>query len=160
MLGHVWLFATPWIAACQASLSFTISWSLIKLMSIVSVMPSNHLILRGPLFLLPSIFPSIRVFSNESALHFRWPKYWSKYYSSYIQQKSLVSDSWIIGDQSSYSEDSCYVASVSRILLCSIALMPWVKLCAIRKFRLPKTTEIWEFPEFTTHHEEITYACL
>ena len=69
--------ATPDTAACQASLSFTVSWSLLKLMSIESVMPSNHLILRHPLLLLPSIFPSIRDFSNESALPIRWPKYWS-----------------------------------------------------------------------------------
>ena len=69
-------FATPWTAACQASLSITNSRSLLKLMSIESVMPSNHLILCRPLLLLPSIFPSIRVFSNESALHIRWPKYW------------------------------------------------------------------------------------
>ena len=67
---------TPWTAARQASLSFTISQSLFKLMSIESVMPSNHLILCHPLLLLPSIFPSIRVFSDESALHIRWPKYW------------------------------------------------------------------------------------
>ena len=71
------LFATPWTAACQASLSFTISQSLLKFVSIESVMPSNHLILCHPLLLLPSIFPKIRVFSNESALHIRWPKYWS-----------------------------------------------------------------------------------
>ena len=69
--------ATPWIAAHQASLSITNSQSPPKLMSIESVMPSNHLILCHPLLLLPSIFPSIRVFSNESALHIRWPKYWS-----------------------------------------------------------------------------------
>ena len=69
--------ATPWTAACQASLSFTISWSLLKLMSVESVMPSNHLILCHPLLLQPSIFPSIRVSSNESALRIRWPKYWS-----------------------------------------------------------------------------------
>ena len=68
---------TPWTAACQASLSFTISWSLLKLMAIELVMPSNHLILCHPLLLPPSIFPSIRVFSNESALCIRWPKYWS-----------------------------------------------------------------------------------
>ena len=68
---------TPWTAARQASLSFTISWSLLKLMSIESVIPSNHLILCHPPLLLPSIFPSIRVFSNESALHIKWPKYWS-----------------------------------------------------------------------------------
>ena len=69
--------ATPWTTACQASLSFTRSWSLFKLMSIELVMPSNHLFLYRPLLLLPSIFPSIRVFSNELALHIRWPKYWS-----------------------------------------------------------------------------------
>ena len=68
---------TLWTAACQASLSVTNSWSPLKPMSIGSVMPSNHLILFCPLLLLPSIFPSIRVFSNESALHIRWPKYWS-----------------------------------------------------------------------------------
>ena len=75
-LGRVRLFATPWTAACQASPSITNSWSLPKLVSIESVIPSNHLILCRPL-LLPSIFPSIRVFSNESVLHIRWPKYWS-----------------------------------------------------------------------------------
>ena len=76
-LSRVWLFATSWTAAHQASLFITNSQSLLKLMSIGSVMPSNHLILCCPLFLLPSIFPSIRVFSNESVLHIRWPKYWS-----------------------------------------------------------------------------------
>ena len=75
--SRVRLFATPWTAACQASSSITNSRSLPKLMSIESVMPSNHLILSRPLLLLPSIFPSIRVFSNESALCIRWPKYWS-----------------------------------------------------------------------------------
>ena len=74
-LGCVWLFMTPWTAARQASLSFTISWSLLKLMSIESMMPSNHLILCHPFS--PSIFPSIRVFSNESVLRIRWPKDWS-----------------------------------------------------------------------------------
>ena len=76
-LSRVQLFVTPWTAACQASLSITNSWSLPKLMSIELVLPSNHLILCHPLLLLPSIFPSIRVFSNESALCIRWPKYWS-----------------------------------------------------------------------------------
>ena len=76
-LSHVQLFATPWTAACQASLSITISWSLLKIMSTVLVMPSNHLIFCRPLLLLPSIFPRIRVFSNESVLHIRWLKYWS-----------------------------------------------------------------------------------
>ena len=73
----VWLCATPWTAACQASLSITNSQILFKLMSIKLVMPSNHLILCHPLLLPPSTFPSIRVFSNESVLHITWPKYWS-----------------------------------------------------------------------------------
>ena len=76
-LSHVRLFATPWTTAHQASLSITNSLSLLKLMSIELVMTSNHLILCHPLLLLPSIFPSIRVFSNESVLCIRWPKYWS-----------------------------------------------------------------------------------
>jgi len=76
-LSHVRLFATPWTAAHQASVSITNSWSLLKLMSIELVMPSNHLILCRPLLLLPSIFPNIRVFYKESVLHIRWPKYWS-----------------------------------------------------------------------------------
>ena len=76
-VAHVRLFATPWITARQASLSITNSWSSLKLMSIESVMPSSHLILCRPLLLLPLIPPSIRVFSNESTLHMRWPKFWS-----------------------------------------------------------------------------------
>ena len=76
-VSFVWLFVTPWTAAHQASLSFIIPWSLLKLMSIELVMPSNHLILCCPLLLLPSVFPSIRVFSDELSLPLRWPKYWS-----------------------------------------------------------------------------------
>ena len=76
-LSRVWLFATPWTTVCQASLSITNSRNLPKLMSSEPVMPSNHLILCCPLLLLPSIFSNIRVFSNESALRIRWPKYWS-----------------------------------------------------------------------------------
>ena len=76
-LSHVQLFGTPWTAARQACLSITNSQSLLKLMSIESVMPPNHLIFCRPFLLPPSIFPSIRVFSNESALRIRWPKYWS-----------------------------------------------------------------------------------
>ena len=91
LLSHVPLFATPWTAARQASLSFTISWSLIKLMSMESVMPSNHPILCRPFLLLPSIFPSTRVFSNESALHIRWPKYWSFSISPSSEYSGLVS---------------------------------------------------------------------
>ena len=90
-LSHVQLFATSWTAACQVSLSFTISLSLLELMSIESVMPSSHLILCHPLLLLPSILPSIRGFSNESALCIRWPKYWSFSFSI-----SLSNDSGLI----------------------------------------------------------------
>ena len=81
VVSHVRRFATPWTAARQASLSLTNSWSLLKLMSIESVMLSIHLILCHPL-LLPSVFPSIRIFSNELALHIRWPKYWSFSFSN------------------------------------------------------------------------------
>ena len=77
LLSHVQLFVTPLTVAHQASLSITISWSLLKLMFIELVMPSNHLILCRPLFFLPSIFPSIRILSNESVPHIRWSKYWS-----------------------------------------------------------------------------------
>ena len=76
-LSHVWLFVTPWTAACQASLSITNSWTLLKFMSIESVIPSNHVILCHPLLLLPSILANIRVFSNESGLCIKWPKYCS-----------------------------------------------------------------------------------
>ena len=89
-LSHVRLFATPWTAACQASLSFTISRSFLKLMSIESVMPFNHLVLYRPL-LLPSIFPSIGVFSNETVLHIRWPKYWSFSISPSSEYSGLIS---------------------------------------------------------------------
>ena len=82
LLSHVWLFATPWTAVCQASLFFTISQSLLKLMSIDSVISSNHLILCWSLLLLPSVFPSIRVFSSESALRIKWLKYWSFSFSN------------------------------------------------------------------------------
>ena len=81
-LSRVWLFATPWITAHQASLSITNSRSSLKLMSIESMMPSSHLILCRPLLLLPPIPPSIRVFSSESTLHMKWPKYWSFSFST------------------------------------------------------------------------------
>ena len=92
-LSHVQLFVTPWTAACQASLSITNSRSLLKFMSIESVMPSNHLILCYPLLLLPSIFPNIRVFSNELALSITWPKYWSFSFniSPSIEHPGLIS---------------------------------------------------------------------
>ena len=90
-LSHVRLFVTPWTAAHQASLFLTISWSLLKLMSIELVMSSNHLILCYPFFLLPSVFPSIRVFSNELALHNRWPKYWNYSISPSNEYSGLIS---------------------------------------------------------------------
>ena len=90
-LSHVWLFVTPWTAARQASLSLTISLSLLKLISIESVMPSNHLVICRPLLLLPSIFPSIRVISNESALRMRWPKYRNFSFSISPEYSGLIS---------------------------------------------------------------------
>ena len=87
-LSHVQLFETPWTAAHQAALSFTFSWSLLKPMSIESVMPSSHLILCHHLLFLPSIFPSIMVFFNESALCIRWPEYWSFSFSEYSNKYS------------------------------------------------------------------------
>ena len=89
--SHVRFLETPFTAACQASLSFTISWSLLKLMSIESVMPSNHLILCHTLFLLPLDFSSIRVFSNDLTLHITWPKYWSFSISSSKAYSGLIS---------------------------------------------------------------------
>ena len=95
-LSRVWLFATPWTAAHQASLSITNSQSSPKLMSIELMMSSNHLIFCRPLLLLPSIFPSIRVFSNESALHIRWPKYWSfSFYISPSNEHSGLISFWM-----------------------------------------------------------------
>ena len=91
LLVRVQLCVTSWTAACQASLSFTISRSLLKLMSIESVMPCNHLTLYRPLLLLLSFFPSIRVFSNESALHIRWPEYWSFIVSPSNEYYGLIS---------------------------------------------------------------------
>ena len=100
MLSHIWLFATPWTAACQASLSMTNSQSLLKLMSIEMVMPSNHLVLCHPLLLLPSILPNIRLFFNGSVLCSWWPKYWgfsfsispSNEYSGLISYRMVLLD--------------------------------------------------------------------
>ena len=89
--SHVWLFATPWTATRQASLSITNSWSLLKLMFIESVIPSNHFILCRCLLLPPSIFLSIRIFSNELVLHIRWPKYWSFSFSPSNEYSGLIS---------------------------------------------------------------------
>ena len=98
LLSRVWLFVTPWTTTPQASLSFTVSLSLLKLIPIESVMPSNDLILCCPLLFLPSIFPSIRVFSSESALHIRWPKHWSFRFSISPSNKysGMISFSWLV----------------------------------------------------------------
>ena len=108
LLTHIWLFETPWTAAGQASLSFTISQSLLKLVSIELVMPSKHLILCRPL-LLPSNFSNISVFSNESALHIRWPKYWSFSFSISPSNEH----SWLISFQFSSVQFSRSVVSNS-----------------------------------------------
>ena len=122
-LSHVWIFATTWTAACQASLSITISWSLLRLMCIESVMPSNHLILCRPLLFLPSIFPSIRVFTNELALHVKWPKYWSFSFN--------ISPSNEFSGLISYRTDWFYLLAIQGTLKsllqhhCSKALILW-----------------------------------
>ena len=122
------LFATPWTAAHQASLSLSISWSLLKLMSIESVMPSNHLILCYPL-LLPSIFPSIRVFSNELALRIRWPKYWTFSFSfspsNEYSELIFFSVDWfdLLAVQGSLRSLLQYHNSKASILWCSAFFM-------------------------------------
>ena len=125
LLSHVQLFATPWTAARQASLSLTNSQSLLKLIPIKSVMPSSHLIFFCSLLLLPSIFPSIRVFSSESALHIRWPKYWSFSFniSPSNEHPGLISFSmdWLdlLGDQGTLKSLLQHHSSKASILWCS-----------------------------------------
>ena len=119
LLSRVQLFATPWIAACQASLPITISQSLLKLMSTESVIPSNHLILCCPLLLLPSIFPSIRVFSNESVLCIRWPKYWNFSFSisPFSEYSGLISlrIDWFVNSRHSSKTSNMYMVSLNKI---------------------------------------------
>ena len=124
-LSRVQLFATPWMAARQASLSITISKSLLKVMSIESVMPSNHLILCRPL-LLPSIFPSIRVFSKESALHIRWPKYWSFSFniSSSNEHPRLISFYTSCNSRVFTNSQSCSICGCPGLLTVS-GLFQW-----------------------------------
>ena len=123
LLTPVWLFATPWTAACQASLFITNSQSLLKLMSIKSVMPSIHLTLCHPLLLLPSIFPSIRVFSNESALRIKWPKYWSFSISPSNEYSGLISFrmDWfdLLAVQGTFKSLLQHHSSKASILQCS-----------------------------------------
>ena len=123
-LSCVRLFATPWTAACQASLSIANSWSLPKLLSIEPVMPSNHLILCCPLLLLPSIFPSIRVFSSESALRMRWPKYWSFSFniSPFNEHSGLISfrmwlDLLAVQEDSQESSPTPQFKSINSVVL-------------------------------------------
>ena len=126
-LSHVQLFATPWTVARQASLSFTVSWSLLKLISIESVMPSNHLILCRPLLFLPSIFPSIRVFSNESVLCIRWPKYWGFSISPSNEYTGLISFriDWfdLLEVQGTLKSLLQHHSSKASILWCSVFFM-------------------------------------
>ena len=119
---------TPWTATHQAFLSFTISWTLLKFMSIKSAMPSNHLILCRPLLLLPSIFPSIRVFSNESALRIRWPKYWSFSFSlspsnEYSELISFRIDWLDLAVQGTLKSLLQHHSSIASILQCSAFFM-------------------------------------
>ena len=136
-LSHVWLFTTPWIAACQASLFITNSWSPPKPMFIELVMPSNHLILCRFL-LLPSIFPSIRVFSNESALRIRWPKYWSFSFniSPSNEHPGLISFrmDWLdlLGDQGTlksllqHHSSAFFTVQLSHLYLTTGKTKPWL----------------------------------
>ena len=140
LLSLVQLFATPWAAAHQASLSITNSQSLLKLMSIESVMPSNCLILCFPLLLLPSIFPSIRVFSNESVLCIRWPKYWSFHFSisPSNEHPGLISFrmDWLdlLAVQGTLKSLLQYCSSKASILQCSafftVQLSQWFRCTA------------------------------
>ena len=128
LLSRIRLFVTPWTAALQTSLSFTISWSLLKLRSIESVMPSNHLILCHPLLLLPAIFSSIRVFSNELALRIRWPMYWSFNFSISPSNKysGLISfwiDEFDLTVQSTLKSLLQHHSSEASILWCSAFFM-------------------------------------
>ena len=122
-LSHVQLFVTPWIIAHQASLSITNSQSLLKFMFIESVMPSNHLFFCHPLLLPPSIFPSIRVFSNKSVLHIRWPKYWSFSFSisPSNEYSELISFDWLdpLAVQGTLKSLLQHHSSKASILWCS-----------------------------------------
>ena len=163
----IWIFVTPWTTACQASLSITNSKSLLKLMSIESVMPFNHLILCCPLLLLPSIFPRIRVFSNELALHIRWPKYWSfgfsvspsNVYSGLISFRMDLLDLLAVqGTLKGYSKHHNSKASIfwhSAFIMVqlshpymttgkTIPLTTWAFVGKVMP--LPFNTEIWSMP--------------
>ena len=150
-LSHVRLFATPWIAAHQAFLSFTISQSLLKLMSIESVMPSNHQILCHPLLLLPSIFPSIGVLSSKSALPIRWPKYWSFTLSispsnEYSGLISLRIDSFdLLAVQGTLRSLLQHHSSIASILRLSAFFMVHSHICACYKPRSGLAPKVLDF---------------
>ena len=129
LLSHVQLFETPWTAACQAPLSITNSQSLLKLMSIKLMMTSNHLILWRPLLPLPSTFPSIRVFSSESVLHIRWPKYWSFSISPSNEYSGLIFfriDWFDLAIQGTLKSLLLHHSSKASILWCSAFFMVWL----------------------------------
>ena len=129
-LSCVWLFVTPWTVACPASLSITNFWRLLELMSIELVIPSNHLILGCPLLFLPSIFPSTRIFSSESALHIKWPKYWSFSFSisPSSEYSGLISFrmDWLdlLAVQGTLKSFLQYHSSKALILWCSAFIIP------------------------------------
>ena len=133
LLSCFWFFETPWTAACQASLSFTITQRLLKLISIQSVMPSNDLILCRPLPLLPSIFPSIRVISNEPVLHIRWPNYWSFNISLSNKYSGLISFriDWLdlLAVQRTLKSLLQHHSSKASILWCSAFLTVQLTIC-------------------------------
>ena len=143
LLSHVRLFATPWTAARQASLSITNSWSPPKPMFIESVMPSKHLILCRPLLLLPSIFPSIRVFSNESALRIRWPKYW-RFSHQGSPHFILLLDLVLLGGGSFpfvFSSSFCFLSQQSTLhyMVTSFPSLSFLTLRRVRLFATPWT---------------------
>ena len=140
LLSHVQLFVTPWAAACQASLSITNSQGLLKLMSIESGMPSNHLILCHTFLLPPSIFPSIRVFSDESALHIRWSKYWSFSFNT--------TSAW---PRLSIKETTDNAVKYSSVQFSSVA-QSCLALCDPMNCSTPGLPVHYQVPEFTQTH--------
>ena len=133
-LSHVWLFATPWTAAYQASLSIANSRSLLKLMSIESVMPSNHFILCHRLLLPPLIFPNIKVFSNESVLCIRWPKYWSFSFNISPSNWSALGGTGWISLQSKGSQESSSTPQLKSISSSMLSFLYSPTLTSIHNF--------------------------
>ena len=141
-VSHVWLFATPWISTCQASLFFTIFQSLLKLKFIESVVPSNYLILCHPLFILPAIFPSIRVFSNELTLRIRWLNYWSFIFS--------ISPSNEYSGLISFRIDWCYLLAVQGTLKSLLQYHIWkVSILPLSLLYGPTLTSIHDYRKTT-----------